>query len=94
MKISELIKNGQQVQVVINALDLKEAFLEWEKEREIEREKEKREEVFLSRDEAAKMLRKDKSTLYRWEKSGDIKACRIGREVKYKQSEIMRFLGQ
>lgn len=35
MSISEILKTGTNVQLVINALDLKEAFLQWNEEAKV-----------------------------------------------------------
>lgn len=91
MNISKLLENGQQVQIVISAVDLKEAFLEWENERY---KKMSDEDSFLTTDEAAKMLCKSKMTLFRWVKKGMLKAYRTGNTVRYRKSEVLKILNQ
>lgn len=46
----------------------------------------------LSKDETAKFLKIDLSTLYRWTKKGKIKAFGIGNRVYYSMSDIMKAL--
>lgn len=46
----------------------------------------------LSKDETAKFLKIDLSTLYRWTKKGKIKAFGIGNRVYYSMSDIMNAL--
>ena len=43
MNINEILRSGANVQLVINALDLKELFLEWQAEVEANKVKEKEE---------------------------------------------------
>ena len=50
----------------------------------------KPEERLLTREEAAKMLSVDVSTLWRWEKEGHLLPSRIGKRIYYKYSEIQR----
>ena len=79
MSIIELLKTGANVQLVINALDLKEVFQQWSEETKKE---ELREENYLTAKEAAAKLGVDVSTLWRWDRSGYLK------KVKWVQSEI------
>ena len=36
----------------------------------------------------------DPSTLWRWRKSGRLKGVKIGREITYKESDILKLLGE
>lgn len=45
-------------------------------------------ETYLTRDEAAKMLKVDISTIHNWSKSGKLKRYGLGNRVYYKRSEI------
>ncbi len=36
----------------------------------------------------------DRSTLWRWRKSGRLKGVKIGREITYKESDILKLLGE
>ena len=91
MNIVELIRSGENVQLVINALDLKEAFLQWNAEMK-HREPVRQEEDYLSAKEAADKLGVDLSTLWRWDKSGYLKKIKIGKCVKYRLSDIRKLM--
>lgn len=86
MSISEVLKSCTNVQIVINALDLKEAFLQW-----CEETKSKdtpKSEKYLTVNETAKRLGVDLSTLWRWDKTGYLKKVKRGGKVFYKESDI------
>ena len=74
---------------ILTASDLEEAFrriaaqVEAERERELKREK-------ISRKAAARRLGKDTSTLWRWDKSGYLKAYRQGASVFYWEADIRK----
>ena len=44
--------------------------------------------------EVAKMLNVDKSTLWRWRKSGRLKGVKVGKEITYKESDVLKLLGE
>lgn len=86
MNINEILRSGANVQLVINALDLKEAFLQW-----CEEAKPKdtpKSEKYLTVNETVKRLGVDLSTLWRWDKTGYLKKVKRGRKVCYKESDI------
>lgn len=86
MNINEVLKSCANVQLVINALDLKEAFLQW-----CEESKPKdtpKSEKYLTANETVKRLGVDISTLWRWDKTGYLKKVKIGNKVFYKESDI------
>ncbi len=51
--------------------------------------KEKKEEKLLTRDQAAKLLKVKKETLWNWDNKGELKAQRIGRRVYYSKQDII-----
>lgn len=65
MNINDILRTGTNVQLVINALDLKEAFLQWSEEAKSE-VKQTQVESYLTSPETAKRLGVDESTLWRW----------------------------
>lgn len=77
------------MQLVINALDLKEAFLQWSKETKKE---ESREESYLTAKEAAAQLGVDVSTLWRWNKSGYLKKVKWGNAIRYRGSDVTKLM--
>lgn len=54
----------------------------------------KKEERYLSPNDAAKKLSVDPSTLYRWDKSGYLKAIKIGNKKRYRLSDIEQLMGE
>ena len=88
MKISEIINQNVPLQVVVNVADLKELFLDWKEESELNRKKET--ETLLTPDEVASKYRISKVTLWRWAKDGLLKPVKMGRKSFYRQSDIER----
>ena len=88
MKISEIVNQNVPLQVVVNVADLKELFLDWKEESELNREKET--ETLLTPDEVASKYRISKVTLWRWAKDGLLKPVKMGRKSFYRQSDIER----
>lgn len=79
------------MQLVINALDLREAFLQWNAEVK-QSEPIRQEETYLSANETAHKLGVDLSTLWRWNRSGYLKKIKVGKSVKYKGSDIRKLM--
>jgi excisionase family DNA binding protein len=91
MSINEILRNGANVQLVINALDLKEAFLQWSEETKLPVMEEK-EEMYLSAQETAEKLGVDVSTLWRWDKSGYLKKIKVGNKIRYRESDVLKLM--
>lgn len=91
MNINEILKTGANVQLVINALDLKEAFLAWSEEAKAEKT-ETPEGSYLSREEAAEKLNVDVATLWRWNRSGYLCNIKRGGKVYYRLSDLEKFM--
>ena len=87
MNITEISSNSQ-IKLVLNKADLKELFLEWKEESELNRKKET--ETLLTPDEVASKYRISKVTLWRWAKDGLLKPVKMGRKSFYRQSGIER----
>lgn len=79
------------MQLVINALDLKEAFLQWNEEKKSP-VMERKEETYLSAQEAANKLEVDVSTLWRWDKSGYLKKIKVGNKIRYRESDVTKLM--
>lgn len=79
------------MQLVINALDLKEAFLQWNGEMK-QSEPIRQEETYLTAKETADKLGVDLSTLWRWDKSGYLKKIKIGNAIRYRQSDVLNLM--
>ncbi len=87
MNINSIINQGANVQIVVSALELKEAFLDWVGERE---RTEQGEETYLSVNDVMVSLNVSKPTLWRWDKAGYLSPVRVGRRTLYKKSDIER----
>ena len=87
MNIENILSSGNNVQIVLSALDLKEFALSIIAEVKAS-EQPKKEETYHSVEATAKMLGVDKSTLWRWEKQGYLVPVRVGRKPRYKESDI------
>lgn len=86
MRINEIL-NYPNVQIVLNAADLKELFLEWKSQ--VNNNAPKEEEVYLTPDEVASKYRVSKVTLWRNAKSGAWpKPVKMGCRSLYRKSEI------
>ena len=79
------------MQLVINAVDLREAFLQWTAEMK-QSEAIPQEETYLSANETADKLGVDLSTLWRWDKSGYLKKIKVGNKVRYRESDIRKLM--
>ena len=85
---------GEHTLLVVSAPDLERAV--WNvvskvldiKEQERKAEEEAKHDARIIRNAAAERLKKDLSTLYRWEKAGMLHPIKIGRSVYYRESEI------
>ena len=88
MNITDLLKTSNQVQLLINAIDLKEAFLQWSEESNQLQVKNQEEETYLTAREAAENIGVTLSTLWRWDKAGYLKKTKVGRKNLYRLSDI------
>lgn len=88
MNITEIMNQGN-VQLVVNATELKELFMSWQDERDKQlHAAQEVEDVSLSADEVAAKLKVSKVTLWRWEKSGYLVPKKVGRKPYYLTSQI------
>jgi excisionase family DNA binding protein len=54
--------------------------------------KEKDEEVLYTTEEACKILKCSKPTLHRWKKENIVPHIRIGNNIRYKKSDLMKLI--
>ncbi len=93
MSIQEIIKSGANVSVTVNALDLKEFMLSLISERDEEKRRNiPAPETYLTQDEVSAKLQVDKSTLWRWDKSGYLTKVRVGGKVRYRLSDVTKLM--
>lgn len=57
------------------------------------KQEEQKEDPLVPRNLVNERLHVDNSTLWRWDKTGYLKAIRIGRSVYYKESDVKRLEG-
>lgn len=93
MNITEIMNQGNNVQLVVNAADLKELFITWQDERDSQLHAvQEVEDVSMSADEVATKLNVTRVTLWRWEKSGYLVPKKVGRKPFYLRSQVERLL--
>jgi len=94
--IQECIENNVGLTLTLNADDLIEfgEYILNKASREAEEQKRlKDEEVYYSVEEAMKVLNiKNRSSLWRWNKSGYLTANKVGKLVRYKKTDIDNLL--
>ena len=74
--------------VTVTPLDLKEFALFLISQVKANESENSRTENYLTPDEVATMIGVSKNTLWRWEKDGYLTPFKIGRKVRYKQSDV------
>lgn len=97
MEILELIKENSNINITIKGDELMK-FADYvisKTRQEINTViEEERKEKYLTRAEVCEALNVTLMTLYNWNKSGYLKAIKIGKMVKYKKSDIENLLKQ
>lgn len=88
MNIKNIINQERNVQIVVNAADLKELFLEWINEKDSQIQAVKEEDQYLSPNETVSILSITKPTLWRWEKHGFLVPIKIAGKKYYRKSEV------
>lgn len=91
MSINEILKTGANVQLVVSSLDLKEAFLQWSEEQK-QQAQVTQEENCLTAQETADKLGVDITTLWRWNKSGYLKRIKVGKAIRYRESDVLSLM--
>ncbi len=61
---------------------------------EIDRREAERNAARVTTSQLVERWHVDPSTLWRWRKSGKLKGVKIGREITYKESDILKLLGE
>lgn len=93
MNIREFLSLGTTALLVVSPTDLKEFALSLISERDEEKRKNvPAPETYLTQDEVAAKLRVDKSTLWRWGKSGYLNKIRVGGKVRYRLSDVTKIM--
>lgn len=93
----ELVDQYPELNITIKAKELREMaeYLIKRTRQELEQHiANANNETYLSRDEVAKMLGVDKSTLWRWNRDGYLHHIEVGGKRRYRISDIQRVLGE
>ena len=88
MRIQDILATGAPLQLVVDAMDLKELFLNWKEE--MVQKPQKEESPLLTPAEVTEKYRVSKVTLWRWDKMGLLTPIKMGRKSFYRQSDIER----
>ena len=87
----KMLNEGANIQFVISASELKEALTSWYAE--IRRaEKAQEEERYLTSKEVSDLLKVNRSTLWKWNKSGYLTAIKTGSKPRYKLSDVKKIM--
>ena len=78
----------RDIQVVLSASELETVLRKVLSDLLSKQEEEKINNTMLSRNAVRDRLHVDNSTLWRWDKTGYLKAIHIGRAVYYKESDV------
>lgn len=95
MNIREILSSGTTTLLVVSPTDLKEFALSLISEREEEKKSNiniPAHETYLTQDEVSAKLQVDKSTLWRWDKSGYLTKVRVGGKVRYRLSDVTKLM--
>ncbi len=93
MTVKELLNEGSNVQLIINASDLK-VFSDTLINEAVERFAKPKEETYITAEQATRILHVQRNTLWRWEKENYLVPVRFGTKVRYKMSDINKILGK
>ena len=86
-----MVNAGANVQLVVNAADLKEAFLEWASGNLAETPAQAAEN-YLTAKEVSERLGVDLSTLWRWNRDGYLTKLKWGNKTMYKESDVLKLM--
>ena len=88
MNIQQIMQQGA-VQLVINAADLKEAFLSWNEEAEATTTKH---DTMLTAYEVKQKFGISSSTLWRWNTTGYLVPTKVGRKSFYRSGDVEKLI--
>lgn len=95
MDISKLIQEGGNITIAVSLSDLEaysESLIEKTKNQLDEEVKAANAEAYLTIEEVTDKLGVDRSTLWRWNKTGYLKAASIGGKRRYLKSKVEELL--
>lgn len=75
------INGGQLIEAINHAIDIR-----------MKAEQREQSDVFLTTEEACQMARVSRPTLHRWKSNGIIPFVKIGKNIRYKESDLKKLL--
>ena len=90
--IQEFREKGTNVQLVINAADLREFATYLISQIQAASEDKEEPESYLTPDEVADMIGVSKNTLWRWDKEHYLTPVKVGRKSRYKRSGVIALM--
>ena len=84
------LTKGQNVQIVLSIDDLRTVIYNILDEREAEKQSD--EEKLLTASEVCQRLKISKPTLHRWKKTGYIKSTKVRGSLRFRESDVVKFL--
>lgn len=91
MNLYNILKETPNLSVTINGGQLIEA-IDYAIDIRMKAEQREKEDVFLTTEEACQMARVSRPTLYRWKSNGLIPFIKVGKNVRYKKSDLTELL--
>lgn len=92
----DLSKEGGNIQVVVSANDLRAFGLnllsEYAAQEARKKEMEESKEVYLTMNQVCELLQVNRSTLYRWQRSGYLSPISMGGRKRYPKASITKIM--
>lgn len=93
MNLYEILTDNSNLNVTINAGQLIDC-IDYALRKQFEKSQNDEKEEFLTTDETCKTAKISRPTLHRWKKAGLIPYVKIGKNVRYKYSDLMDVLNK
>ena len=91
MNLFDLLSESPNLNVTINGGQLIEA-IDYAIDIRVKAEQREQEEMFLTTEEACKVARVSRPTLHRWKANGLIPFVKVGKNVRYRKSDLTELL--
>jgi excisionase family DNA binding protein len=91
MNLYDILKETPNLNVTISGGQLIEA-IDYAIDIRVKAEQREQEDVFLTTEEACKMARVSRPTLHRWKSNGLIPFIKVGKNVRYRKSDLTGLL--
>lgn len=89
MNIQSLLESGANVAITVTPLDLKEFAVFLIGQAQAAEKNKNQPETFLTPDEVSAMVGVSRNTLWRWDKEHYLTPVKVGRNLRYKRSEVL-----